>query len=84
MDVIYANTRLYIANSFTQAISNIEYGGPLATTFHHSTAYVLDTSPPLLNDMIITEYSISSNQLEFSYNARYLYITTKTTLYSHP
>ena len=61
-----------ICNDFLQAISNIEYGGPLATTVHHSTPYILDTTPPQLNDVIITEYDTSTNQLVFSYNARYV------------
>ena len=58
--------------SCTQAINGIEYGSPLAITVHHSTAYVLDTSPPLLNDVIFSEYDITTNQLVFSYTARYV------------
>ena len=55
-----------------QAVSNVEYGGPLATTVQHSTPYVLDTSLPVLGAIEGLEYNATSDLLSFSYNARYV------------
>ena len=71
------HTCMYVCMCSLQAISSVGYGGALATTVEHSTPYVLDTSPPVLTDMIITEYDVMSAVLIFSYNARYVYFTTR-------
>ena len=52
-----------------KAISNVEYGGPLATTVHHSTPYIIDTSPPLLTEVTDIEYNITTNELSLNYSA---------------
>lgn len=53
-----------------QAVSNVEYGGPLVTTVAHSTPYIVDTSPPILSEVEVIDYNVSSNQLILTYNAR--------------
>ena len=55
-----------------QAVSNVEYGGPLVTTVAHSTPYIVDTSPPILSEVEVINYNVSSNQLILTYNARYV------------
>ena len=51
-----------------QAINNAVYGGAMATIFEHSTPYVLDTSPPLVQFLSNgLAYNASSNQLSLTY-----------------
>lgn len=52
-----------------QAISNLEYGSPLATTVHHSTPYIIDTSPPMLTEVSDIEYNITTDELSLNYTA---------------
>ena len=49
--------------------SNVEYGGPLVTTLHHSTPYQVDTVPPEVADMMLEGYSADQNELRVSYTA---------------
>lgn len=51
-----------------QAVSNVIYGGPLATTVHHSTPYIIDTSPPIVNEVYNVQYNLTSNYLNLEYN----------------
>lgn len=51
-----------------QAISNVDYGGPLATTVHHSTPYIIDTSPPIIDEVFNIQYNHSLNVLSLEYN----------------
>lgn len=52
-----------------QAINNVEYGGPLVTTVHHSTPYIIDTSPPTLTEVNNIEYDTLTNELRLNYSA---------------
>ena len=51
-----------------QAISNVVYGGPLATTVHHSTPYIIDTTPPIIEEVFNIQYNYTSNELSLEYN----------------
>ena len=54
-----------------QAINNVVYGGAMATIIEHSTPYVIDTSPPLVQ--LLTSglgYNASLNQLSLTYLAK--------------
>ena len=54
-----------------QAINNVVYGGAMATIFEHSTPYVIDTSPPVVQFLPNgTAYDASSNQLSLTYLAK--------------
>ena len=53
--------------------SNVEYGGPLVTTLHHSTPYQVDTVPPEVADMTLEGYSADQNELSISYTAMYVF-----------
>ena len=51
-----------------QAISNIDYGGPLGTTIQHSTPYVIDTTPPEVEEVYNIQYNHTVNELSLEYN----------------
>ena len=51
-----------------QAISIIDYGGPLATTIRHTTPYVIDTSPPIVYEVYNVQYNHTTNELSLEYN----------------
>lgn len=59
----------------TQAVNNAAYGGSLVTTVHHSTPYVVDTTAPLLEIIMVDAYDTVTNTLTVHYMARY-YITS--------
>lgn len=52
-----------------RATNQIAYGGPLFTTVHHSTPYIVDTTPPVIDDDINVSYNSSTNQLSVEYEA---------------
>ncbi len=54
-----------------QAVSAVEYGGPLVTTVHHSTPYIVDVTPPYLTGVQVLAYNTSSNRLLLAYSSRY-------------
>ena len=49
------------------ATNDIAYGGPLFTTVHHSTPYMVDTTPPVVDDIINISYNTSTNRLSVDY-----------------
>lgn len=53
-------------------INGAGYGGSLVTTVHHSTEYIIDTLPPVINELNIDEYDININRLNISFNVRYV------------
>ena len=53
-----------------QAVNNVEFGGPLATTVQHRTSYIVDTTPPILAGVEFVSYNSSTNQLTVVFNAR--------------
>lgn len=53
-----------------QAISNIEYGGLLVTTVHHSTPYIIDTTPPTITEVNNIQFNHSTNELSLDYVVR--------------
>ena len=50
-----------------RATNDIAYGGPLFTTVHHSTPYMVDTTPPVVSDTVDISYNTSTNQLSADY-----------------
>lgn len=52
-----------------RATNRIAYGGPLFTAVQHSTAYVVDTTPPVINEVVDVSYNASTNQLAVGYDA---------------
>ena len=44
-----------------RALNGVEFGGPLALTVCHSTPYIVDTSPPLVNEI----YNIRYDELSY-------------------
>ena len=54
----------------TQAINNVEYGGSLVTTVHHTTPYIVDTTAPLLQIIMVDPYDTAANSLTVHYMAK--------------
>ena len=55
---------------FTQAINNVEYGGSLVTTVHHTMPYIVDTTAPLLQIIMVEPYDTVANTLTVHYMAK--------------
>lgn len=52
-----------------RATNQITYGGPLFTTVQHITPYMVDATPPTIDDVVDIEYNSSTNQLSVLYTA---------------
>ncbi|KAK7494165.1 hypothetical protein BaRGS_00014638, partial [Batillaria attramentaria] len=52
-----------------RALNEVEYGGPLATTFCHSTPLGIDTSPPEVYEVYGTRYDEETHVITTQYNA---------------
>ena len=56
------------------AINRAGYGGSMVTTIHHSTPYILDTTPPQVDEFEVNEYNIDLNILTVTFKIRYVCI----------
>ncbi len=52
------------------AINGAGYGGALVTTIHHTTPYILDTTPPITEYLAITEYDGVQNVLTVDFSVK--------------
>lgn len=52
------------------AINGVGYGGSLVTTVHHSTPYIIDTTPPIILYLQIEAYDNIENMLNITFNIR--------------
>lgn len=52
------------------AINNAGYGGALVTTIHHTTPFILDTTPPVIDGLTVVEYDIVKNILSVDFSVR--------------
>ncbi|XP_062596534.1 uncharacterized protein LOC134257978, partial [Saccostrea cucullata] len=52
-----------------RAINKVKYGGPLATTFCHSTPYIVDNSPPLIYEIYNIYYDEEQFNLSITHNS---------------
>ncbi|ESO82597.1 hypothetical protein LOTGIDRAFT_236952 [Lottia gigantea] len=52
-----------------RALNKVEYGGPLVTSFCHSTPYVIDNSVPFVHEVFNVRYDEESEDLSAEYNA---------------
>ena len=52
-----------------RATNKIAYGGPLFTTVQHSTPYIVDVTPPVVDSAVDVEYNSSTNQILVVYRA---------------
>lgn len=68
----FTNTSLSDGSYYisVDAINSVGYGGSLITTVHHSTPYIVDTLPPVVNDWSVVGYNESSNKLTVTFNVR--------------
>ena len=55
-----------------RALNEVQYGGPLSITICHTTAYGIDTSPPLVYEVYGTTYDEETHIISTMYNARYV------------
>ena len=69
-DIILLSLLVVIISYSTQAIDNVEYGGSLVTTVHHTTPYIVDTTAPLLQIIMVDPYDTVANTLTVHYMAR--------------
>ncbi|KAK3609657.1 hypothetical protein CHS0354_035942 [Potamilus streckersoni] len=52
-----------------RALNQVQYGGPLGTSICHSTPYMVDTSPPFVNEVYNIKYDEETFLIEANYNA---------------
>jgi hypothetical protein len=52
-----------------RATNQIAYGGPLFTTVQHATPYIIDTTPPVVEEDVDVGYNLTTNQLSVEYDA---------------
>ncbi|KAK6174798.1 hypothetical protein SNE40_013376 [Patella caerulea] len=52
-----------------RALNKVEYGGPLVTTFCHTTPYVIDNTKPFVYEVFDVQYDEESEDLSTAYNA---------------
>lgn len=69
---VFANILLFIDGKYyitVRAINRVEYGGPLATSVCHSTAYAIDNSPPIVYEIFNVQYNEETYNLTLSHNS---------------
>lgn len=54
----------------TQALNQVIFGGSGVVTVCHSTPYTIDTSPPIIDSVILISYNSNTNLSVFFYKAR--------------
>lgn len=64
--VLFIDGKYYIT---VRAINRVEYGGPLATSVCHSTAYAIDNSPPIVYEIFNVQYNEETYNLTLSHNS---------------
>ena len=66
-----------------QALNQVIFGGSGVLSLCHSTAYIIDTTPPIIPNVTLIGYKSATNISTFYYEARYaLYYSHFT--YSKP
>lgn len=63
---LFLDGKYYIT---VRAINRVEYGGPLATSVCHSTAYAIDNSPPIVYEIFNVQYNEETYNLTLSHNS---------------
>lgn len=66
LPVLFIDGKYYIT---VRAINRVEYGGPLATSVCHSTAYAIDNSPPIVYEIFNVQYNEETYNLTLSHNS---------------
>lgn len=56
-----------------RAINKVEYGGPLATSFCHSTPYIVDNTPPFVYEIYNIRYEEDQFNLSMAHNSSYVF-----------
>lgn len=69
MKFFFIDGKYYIT---VRAINKMEYGGPLATSVCHSTAYAIDNSPPIVYEIFNVQYDEETFNLTLSHNSSYV------------
>ena len=53
-----------------RALSEIDFGGPMALTVCHSTPYIIDTTPPVIHEIYSATYDEDTHVVSAIVNAR--------------
>ncbi|CAH1802777.1 unnamed protein product [Owenia fusiformis] len=51
-----------------RALNKIEFGGPMALTVCHSLPYIVDTTPPFVNHVLMLSYDEHTHIIKMTYN----------------